>query len=61
MFHEPHLCSHTYTHPSDLRRFNRAAEPVEMHHHLPEKSGDEILSEAHREHAARNERHARRY
>jgi hypothetical protein len=46
-------------HPSDERHRNREAEPVETHHHLPEKSGDEIMSEAHREHAARNERHAR--
>jgi hypothetical protein len=48
-----------HTHPSDLRRFNHEAEPVETHHHLPEKSGDELMSDAHREHAARNERHAR--
>lgn len=38
-----------HTHPSDLRRFNRAAEPAETHHCLPEKSAYEIMSDAHRE------------
>lgn len=46
-------------HPSVERQFNREAEPVEMHHHLPEKSADEIMSDAHREHAERKERHER--
>jgi hypothetical protein len=47
-------------HPSDHRRREREAQGVEMRHHMPEKSGDEIMSEAQREHAERLERHARR-
>jgi hypothetical protein len=47
--------------PSAQRAFNRAEAPVPVTHHAPEKSGDEIMSEAHREHTARNERHARRH
>jgi hypothetical protein len=49
-----------HTHSSDLRRFNREAEPVETHHHLPEKSGAEIMSEAHREHQERLAKHTKR-
>jgi hypothetical protein len=52
---------HHGVHPSAVRAFNRAEEPVEMHHHLPEKSGEEIMSDAQREHAQRNEHHGRRH
>jgi hypothetical protein len=49
-----------HEHPSVTRRREREAEGVEMHHHLPEKSGDEILSDAHSEHQERLAHHARR-
>lgn len=41
-------------------RAAREAEGIETHHHLPEKSADDIMSDAKREDAARNEYHARR-
>jgi hypothetical protein len=47
-------------HPSDEGHRNREAEGVEMHYHLPEKSADEIMNEAHRSQAERNEHHSRR-
>jgi hypothetical protein len=49
-----------HEHPSVTRCREREAEGVETHHHQPENSDDEIMSESHREHAARNEHHARR-
>jgi len=48
-------------HPSDHRRHEREAQPIPVHHHLPEKSADEIMNEAHRAHAARKAAHARRH
>ena len=51
---------HHHTHPSVERRFNRAEAPVEVHHHLPERTAEKHMAETQREHAEPKERHKRR-
>jgi hypothetical protein len=49
---------HHHTHPSVERRFNREAEPVEVHHYKAEPHDPAVTGREHRE---RLERHARRH
>lgn len=47
-------------HPSDHRRREREAQPIPVHHHEPERTVEEHMSETAREHAARKAAHERR-
>lgn len=46
-------------HPSDIRRREHEARGIPVMHPAPEKSADEHMAEAKREHAERKERHER--